>query len=91
MPLFHRKSAEEKQLDAVIRELQVNMSNNYKDNAVACFREFSEMLAKFREAGALRPKDEERYEAIRADYEKKMVGYSHNAQKPYWTKEDMIP
>jgi len=88
--LFHRKTAEEKQLDAILSELQINMANNYKDNAGACFREFSDTFAKMKEAGALKPAALSYYEEIFADYSKKMVGYSHNDQKPYWTKENRL-
>ena len=44
------KSKEEKELDQIILRLEMNMSNNYKDNAQANLREFEETLKKLKES-----------------------------------------
>lgn len=88
MSLFHKKTAEEKQLELLLNELQINMANNYKDNAVSGFRKLSEEFRKMKEEKRLSEKAADRYEKIITEYQAKLVGYGHNDQKPYWTKED---
>ncbi len=83
MGLF--KSKAEKELDSIILKLEMNMSNNYKDNAQANLRELEEALNSLRESGAAKPAVLSRYESIVDTYRQKMKGYSHKDQKPYWT------
>ena len=82
MGLF--KGKEEKDLDSIIQRLEMNMSNNYKDNAQADLKELEEKMADMRTAGSLKPKDLSKYDAILDDLREKMKGYSHKDQKPYW-------
>ena len=82
MGLF--KSKAEKELDGIILRLEMNMSNNYKDNAQSNLKELEERLAQLRENKGAGPKVLSKYEAILADYKEKMLGYSHKDQKPYW-------
>jgi hypothetical protein len=82
MGLF--KSNIEKELDSIIQRLQMNMSNNYKDNARDDLREFEEKMNDIRTAGLLKGKVLNKYETILNDYRDKMKGYSHKDQKPYW-------
>ncbi len=82
MGLF--KSKAEKELDGIILRLEMNMSNNYKDNAQSNLKELEERLAQLRENKGAGPKALSKYEAILADYKEKMQGYSHKDQKPYW-------
>ena len=60
------------------------MSNNYKDNAQADLKELEEKMAGMRTTGVLKPKARSKYDTILADLKKKMTGYSHKDQKPYW-------
>jgi hypothetical protein len=83
MGLF--KSKAEKELDSIILRLEMNMSNNYKDNAQANLRELEAALETFRSDGKLKGATLLRYDSILGDYKEKMKGYSHKDQKPYWT------
>lgn len=83
MGLF--KSKAEKELDMIIQRLVMNMSNNYKDNAQANLKEFEAALETMKAEGSLKGSALEKYEAILAEYQSKMKGYSHKDQKPYWT------
>ena len=83
MNLF--KSKAEKELDAIITRLQMNMSNNYKDNAQANLKELEEALDDMRKNGSIKAAALSKYEQIITEYKEKMKGYSHKAQKPYWT------
>lgn len=82
MGLF--KSKAEKELDAVIRRLEMNMSNNYKDNAQDDLKELEATLGSLKESGGIKPGAAAKYEGILGKYKEKMVGYSHKDQKPYW-------
>ena len=82
MGLF--RSKEEKELDALILKIDMNMSNNYKDAAQADFRKFSDTLDAMLSSGVLKPAVSEKYEHIRDSYAQKLQGYTHKDQKPYW-------
>lgn len=83
MSLF--KSKTEKELDKIILKLEMNMSNNYKDNAQANLRELEEALNAVRESGAVKDAVITRYASLIDTYKQKMKGYTHKDQKPYWT------
>lgn len=83
MGLFKSKS--EKELDGIIQQLEMNMSNNYKDNAQDNLKELEAALAAMKADGKLKPVILTKYENILSEYQGKMKGYSHKDQKPYWT------
>ncbi len=82
MGLF--KSKEEKELDYIIQRLEMNMSNNYKDNARDNLDEFEEVFDAMRSSGKAKPAVIAKYEALLQSYQERMKGYSHKDQKPYW-------
>ena len=79
------KSKAEKELDAIINRLEMNMSNNYKDNAQANLKEFEAALEAMRNTGMVKTATLSKYEQTMKEYKVKMQGYSHKDQKPYWT------
>ena len=83
MNLF--KSKAEKELDAIINRLEMNMSNNYKDNAQANLKEFGAALEVMRNSGMVKTATLSKYEQTLEEYKVKMQGYRHKDQKPYWT------
>ncbi|MBR1853747.1 MAG: hypothetical protein IJ794_11515 [Lachnospiraceae bacterium] len=83
MGLF--KSKEEKELDALIGRVEVNMSNNYKDAAQEDFKTLEETWEEMLAAGKLKWKARGQYEAVIEGYRERLVGYTHKDQKPYWT------
>ena len=83
MGLF--KSKTEKELDKIILKLEMNMSNNYKDNAQANLKELEDALNTMRESGDVKDSVISKYESIIGTYRQKMKGYTHKDQKPYWT------
>ena len=52
------KNKYEKKLDEIIEEMQMNMSNNYKDNAQKNLEEFESAFTRFTEAGHLKEKSQ---------------------------------
>ena len=82
MGLF--KSKYERELDELIARIDMNMSNNYKDNAQADFREFEAALKRFTEEGVMKGKTLYFYESRLKAYQSKLAGYTHKDQKPCW-------
>ena len=82
MGLF--KSKAEKELDSIIQRLEMNMSNNYKDNAQDNLKELETAINALSHSGKMKPAILAQYMAILNDYKEKMKGYSHKDQKPYW-------
>ena len=78
------KSKTEKELDNIIQRLEMNMSNNYKDNAQDNLKEFEALMKESEDSGKLKGKSITIYEEILNSYREKMKGYSHKDQKPYW-------
>lgn len=79
MGLFKSKS--EKELDSIIQQLEMNMSNNYKDNAQDNLKELEAALDAMKAAEKLKPVILTKYENILTEYQSKMKGYSHKDQK----------
>ena len=82
MGLF--KSKAEKELDGIIHRLEMNMSNNYKDNAQDDLKDLEEAINALRSSGGIKPGALAEYEGILNELKEKMKGYSHKEQKPYW-------
>ena len=82
MGLF--KSKAEKELDSIIQRLEMNMSNNYKDNAQDNLKELEANVNAMRGSQSLKQSALSRYESILDSYKENMKGYSHKDQKPYW-------
>ncbi len=82
MGLF--KSKAEKELDHIIQRIDVNMSNNYKDAAQVGLKEFELAMDKLKELDNMKPQVLSKYEEILSKYQKKMKGYTHKDQKPFW-------
>lgn len=83
MGLF--KSKAERELDYIIQRLEMNMANNYKDNAQDNLRELEETFERLKTENAMKEKVASRYETIIFGYKSKLKGYSHKDQKPFWT------
>ncbi|MCR5507270.1 MAG: hypothetical protein K6F34_01150 [Lachnospiraceae bacterium] len=83
MGLF--KSRAEIELDGIIRQIDMNMSNNYKDAAQDGLKEFASMVDDMKRSGKVKPKVLARYESMLDEYKAKMQGYTHKDQKPFWT------
>ena len=60
MGLFNKK---DKELEEVINQIKVDLSNNYKDNAVENIRKLEKLLEEKRAGGKLKEKDAASYRA----------------------------
>ena len=82
MGLF--KSKTEKELDSLIQRMEMNLSNNYKDNAQDNLKDFEAALEYAKDKGNIKDSTLSKYEGILTTYREKLKGYSHKDQKPYW-------
>lgn len=73
-----------RELEEIIRSLEANRSNNYKDNAQDCFVSLQKKYSELSDAGKLSKKQKEYYTGIIKDYAEIMSGYTHKDQTPYW-------
>ncbi len=83
MGLF--KSKYEKELDARLESIRMNLSNNYKDAAQMDLAELEQLLAGYAAEGKLNEKTQTFYEGQLSAYKGRLKGFTHNDQKPYWT------
>lgn len=81
---FIRNIGKNKQLEAAIARVEMNMSNNYKDAAQEDYRELVELYRRLEESNVLPDKQKEYYKGIIEEYSVKMENYTHKDQKPYW-------
>ena len=82
MGLF--KSKAEKELDSIIQRLNMDMSNNYKDNAQDDLKDLEATINAYRSSDTIKQGVLAKYEGIMEELKEKMKGYSHKDQKPYW-------
>ena len=82
MGLF--KSGNEKELERLTNRLEMDMANNYKDNAQADFCELEELYNQLKENSELKAKTCVKYERLIDIYKDKLKGYTHKEQKPEW-------
>ena len=64
--------------------LNINMSNNYKDNAQNNLRELEAVYEMAKSENRLKEKALSEYGRILDEYKEKLQGYTHKDQKPYW-------
>ena len=83
---FSKINSRVDKLDRLVREIDSNMENNYKDAAQSAFRELTEQFQMLQKEGKLNERQETRYSAIISRYSARLKGYTHKDQKPYWTR-----
>lgn len=86
--MFLFKNKYERELDILIDRMEMDMSNNYKDNAQSDLKDYESRLNELKNQGLLKDKASHYYDQVLGTYRERMKGYSHKDQKPYWTKKD---
>ena len=81
---FLKKMGKNKELEELIRKLQSNCENNYKDAAQENLKQLEEKYAALREQQALSEKQIRYYDEILAGYRERMQKFTHKDQTPYW-------
>lgn len=83
MSLF--KSKYERELENYIARINMDMSNNYKDNAQYDLKDLEARYGELKTAGVLKEKEAAAFENQIEIYRERLKGYTHKDQKPYWT------
>lgn len=82
---FLKKNQGSKQLDAIVKRIQMNLSNNYKDAAQLNLKEFEETLERLEKDGMLGEAKRVHYHELLDSLKGQMKNFTHKDQKPYWT------
>lgn len=76
--MFNSKSKQAKKtIEGLFNELQMNLSNNYKDLAHDAKKEISIKLEEYYKKGDIKEKEYLNFKKKLDEYENKMVGYHH--------------
>lgn len=81
---FFKRSKNAHELDGIIARMQMNASNNYKDEAQAALKELEERFGEMVEAGSLNERQMHEYSGVISAYKQKFKGYTHKDQKATW-------
>lgn len=73
-----------KQLDAIIQRIEMNVSNNYKDAAQSGLKDLEAELKRLEDAGKIEEKSKVYYEERLSSFKEKMKNFTHKDQKPTW-------
>lgn len=71
------KSKAAKQLDEILKSLQLAFENNYKDNARANLAKFETEFTAAKSEGKLREKEVQVYEATLAELKERLKNFRH--------------
>ena len=66
-----------KQINAAVNELDMNLSNNYKDLAHKALKDLDTLVNQLHEDGSLKEKDFQKLALKVEDYKRRMAGYHH--------------
>lgn len=73
-----------KQLDAILQSIEMNVSNNYKDAAQSGLKDFETELIRLEENGGIKGKSKDYYEERLSSLKEQMKNFTHKDQKPTW-------
>lgn len=73
------------ELEEIIRSLESNRANNYKDNAQSDYKDLIKRFETLKENGELNDKQIAYYKNVIDNYKIYLQGYTHKDQTPYWT------
>ena len=71
--LFKNKAYRD--LEAIIYEINNDLSNNYKDNAVIGIKKFEKELAEVEASGGLKEKDLQKFRTILEDFKRDVANF----------------
>lgn len=71
------KSKTAKEMDMVIKSMQLAFENNYKDNATANLKRFEQMYLQATAEGGLKGKEKEEYGHLLKQYQDRLENFDH--------------
>lgn len=83
LSIFQRSTKPE--LEDIIRSLESNRANNYKDNAQADYKKLVKVFEELKSDNKLNDKQIAHYGQIISEYKSMLNKYTHKDQTPYWT------
>lgn len=81
---FFSEFRKNKQLDAILQSIEMNVSNNYKDAAQSGLKDFETELRRLEDAGGIKGKSKDYYEERLSSLKEQMKNFTHKDQKPTW-------
>ena len=81
---FLKNSKNARELDGIIARIEMNASNNYKDEAQAALRDLEKRFDEMVEARCLSERHMHEYSGAISAYKQKFKGYTHKDQKATW-------
>lgn len=82
--LKNNRKGRNRELDALIQKMQMNIANNYKDAAQINFKEFENRLKELKNSGMLNDRQISCYEEELASFRQRLKQFTHKDQKPTW-------
>ncbi len=79
-----KNSKNVRELDGIIARIEMNASNNYKDEAQNTLVELEKRFGEMLETGCLSNRQKEDYSSAISAYKQKFKGYTHKDQKASW-------
>lgn len=75
--MFGFRSKYYKEIEAKLNSIQMNLENNYKDEAISAQKEGEALLEQYKEEGKIKPHEYEMFRSKLYSYKVRMVGYDH--------------
>lgn len=72
MSLFNKK---DKEIEAVVNQIRVDLSNNYKDNAVENIKKLETLLEEKKSSGKLKEKAAAEYQELLEHFQKDVANF----------------
>lgn len=82
--MFLFRQGNNKQLNELLKRIQMNFENNYKDAAQLNLKEYKELLSELEESGKIKENSRQYYEDKLQYYQEQMEKFTHKDQKPKW-------
>lgn len=82
--MFLFRQGNNKQLNELLKRIQMNFENNYKDAAQLNLKEYKEVLSELEESGKIKGNSTQYYEDKLQYYQEQMKKFTHKDQKPKW-------
>ena len=80
-----RNKCKNKDIEPILNQLNMNLANNYKDEAQVKLKELEAMFARLCDEGVLSDTQKKYYEDIITGLKGQMKDFTHKDQKPTWT------
>lgn len=65
------------ELDSLLKEMKINLENNYKDLAHDALRALHAKLEEYHDSGVIKDRDYQKYKQIANDYSVRLKDYHH--------------